>query len=68
MLVADRSAGSLTDREPYFLRRWVEEEWGRVGLAHLDGALGGAARYLSDAGGFDRAQQCFGADLVASLR
>lgn len=68
VLVDDRSAGSLTDREPYFLRRWVEEEWGRVGLAHLDGPLGGAAGYLADTGGFDRAQQCFGADLVASLR
>lgn len=67
LLDADR-AGSLTDREPYFMRRWVEEEWGRVGLAHLDGPLGGAQAYLERTGGFDRAQQRFGADLVSSLR
>ena len=68
VLGADRAGGSLTDREPYFLRRWVEEEWGRVGLTHLDGPLGGAPAYLDRTGGFDHAQQGFGSELIASLR
>lgn len=68
VLGTDRAGGSLTDREPYFLRRWVEEEWGRVGLTHLDGPLGGAPAYLDRTGGFDHAQQGFGSELIASLR
>lgn len=61
------AAGSLTDREPYFFSRWVEEEWGRVGLDHLDRRLGGAASYLADRGGFDPAQLAFGPDVIAAL-
>lgn len=64
---SDRGSGSLRDREPYFFTRWVEEEWGRVGLSHLDGSLGGAADYLERVGGFDPAQSEFGPDLVAAL-
>lgn len=59
--------GSLTDREPYFFRRWVEEEWGRVGLTHLDRTLHGAEAYLAEVGGFDAAQRSFGPAVVASF-
>ncbi len=60
--------GSLTEREPYFFGRWVEEEWGRVGLDHLTRELGGADAYLASVGGFDPAQLAFGPALVDSLR
>ena len=46
--VADRAA-----RDRYFLERWVKEEWGRAGLAHLHAALGGAGAALERAGDLD---------------
>lgn len=47
---------ALARREPYFLARWVDDEWGRVGTRFLDGDLGGAATFLEAHGGYDRAQ------------
>ncbi|HTO01119.1 MAG TPA: hypothetical protein VL068_10630 [Microthrixaceae bacterium] len=69
MLDAIRKPGSLTlsEREPYFFERWVDDEWGRVGLRHLVESLGGAESFLVLAGGYDRAQGQFGAEMVASL-
>ena len=58
---------TLSDREPYFFSRWVEEEWGRVGLEHLSRHLGGAEAYVQRCGGFDPAQLAFGPDVVAAL-
>ena len=58
---------TLSDREPYFFSRWVEEEWGRVGLDHLSRRLGGARAYLARCDGFDPAQVSFGPDVVAAL-
>jgi LAO/AO transport system kinase len=52
--VADRAA-----RDAYFFERWVKDEWGRAGLAHLRGALGGAATVLAAAGDLDRASADF---------
>jgi LAO/AO transport system kinase len=52
--------GPLARKEPYFFEQWVRDQWGRVGLGVLDGSLGGAARLLATAGGFDRAQLEFG--------
>lgn len=60
-------AGGLVEREPYFLRRWVDDEWGRAGLRVLDG-LGGAERYLASVGGYEAAQGDFGAQFVERLR
>ncbi len=72
LLTAIRShggdSGTLSDREPYFFSRWVEEEWGRVGLEHLSRHLGGAEAYLGRCGGFDPAQLAFGPEVVASFR
>ena len=62
------SAGTLSDREPYFFSRWVEEEWGRVGLEHLTRHLGGAEQFLTRCGGFDPAQLAFGPEVIASLK
>ena len=54
-------------REPYFLERWVRDEWGRVGSAHLDNDLDGARAWLAVSGGFEQAQQGFTVSLLASL-
>jgi LAO/AO transport system kinase len=51
--------GALAAKELYFFRRWVKEEWGRMGRRLLDGSLGGAEAFLSTAGGLDAAEQRF---------
>jgi LAO/AO transport system kinase len=64
----DRATGrSLTQREPYFFARWVDDEWGRVGTRVLTAELGGAEAYLTACGGYDRAQLDFGDRVRASL-
>ncbi|MTV24013.1 protein kinase [Nitriliruptoraceae bacterium ZYF776] len=63
---AGGAGGALDDRAPHFLARWVEEEWGRVGRRFLDDQLGGATRYLADAGGYDQAQLGFSDRLRAA--
>ena len=52
--VADRAG-----RDRYFLERWVKDEWGRAGLAHLRAALGGAGAALDRAGDLDAAAREF---------
>ncbi|HEU5149991.1 MAG TPA: methylmalonyl Co-A mutase-associated GTPase MeaB [Iamia sp.] len=47
------------EREPHFLERWVEDEWGRQGRRHLVDALGGAGAHIAASGGFDAAQVAF---------
>lgn len=66
-VVAGATPRSHAEREPHFFERWVDDEWGRQGRRHLVDALGGAARYLADQGGFDPAQQAFGPSLRAAL-
>lgn len=61
-IAAQIAAGPIIDaatREWYFLERWVKDEWGRNGLAHLRRHLGGAATAIERAGGFDHAQRTF---------
>ncbi len=53
-------ASGLVDREAYFLRRWVDDEWGRVGIRFLEAELGGAQQYLATSGGYEAAQRSFG--------
>lgn len=57
----------LRGREIHHLERWVEDEWGRVGLRELR-ALGGASRLLDTAGEFDRAQRLFDDAIREALR
>ncbi len=59
--------GALAAREPYFLARWVDDEWGRVGTGYLDDELGGAPAFLAASGGYDRAQLEFDRLLRAHL-
>jgi Methylmalonyl Co-A mutase-associated GTPase MeaB len=62
----DRGHPGIAGREPYFLGRWVRDEWGRVGARTLD-RLGGAASWLAECGGFEPAQRAFDERLRASL-
>ena len=66
--ITTRGAQGLAAREPYFLERWVEDEWGRHGARFLAETLGGATRYLAECGGYDAAQAGFGPALTAALR
>ncbi|HYI62386.1 MAG TPA: methylmalonyl Co-A mutase-associated GTPase MeaB [Acidimicrobiales bacterium] len=65
--VATGTPRSHAEREPHFLERWVDDEWGRQGRRHLAEALGGAGAVLASAGGFDQAQQAFDSSLRAAL-
>jgi len=58
----------IAGREPYFFWRWVKDEWGRVGTAHLDQTLGGPQAWMEECGTFERAQGAFGERLLGSLR
>jgi LAO/AO transport system kinase len=57
----------LGGKEAHFFRRWVKAEWGRAGLHLLDGALGGAAKFLAESGGFDGAEARFEPAVRATL-
>lgn len=69
MLTAVRTGTprSHGEREPHFLERWVDDEWGRQGRRHLADALGGAPALLARAGSFDQAELDFDASLRAAL-
>jgi LAO/AO transport system kinase len=54
---------TLGGRESYFLERWADDEWGRVGARFLGEHLGGAESYLAASGGYDKAQLRFGAQI-----
>lgn len=51
----------------YFFEAWVREEWGRTGVRHLRGPLGGASGFLQGYAGFGAAQLAFTADLTAAI-
>ena len=59
-------AAAWRERDAYFLRSWVREEWGRAGMRHLE-ELGGASAVLAGAHAFGAAQLAFDADLRARL-
>jgi len=56
--------GTLAAKEPYFFERWARDEWGRVGVRHLDRELGGSAELLKRMRTFEAAQ----VELASSLR
>ncbi len=67
-VVATVTPRSHAEREPHFLERWVEDEWGRQGRRHLVDALGGPSALLTASGGFDPAQLAFDASFRTALR
>jgi LAO/AO transport system kinase len=69
MLARVRAPGAvgLVEREPYFLQRWVTDEWGRVGRRFLDERLGGARSFLEECQGYEAAQAAFTPAITAHL-
>ena len=65
--VAGGTPRTHAEREPHFLERWVEDEWGRQGRRHLVDSCGGAAALLAEAGGFDQAQLALDASIREAL-
>lgn len=63
-VIRDHSGKDLTDREPRFFTKWVQEEWGKTGLRFVE-AQGGSEKYLESAGGFEEAQAGFASALLA---
>jgi LAO/AO transport system kinase len=64
------AAGTVSDRaarDRYFFERWVKDEWGRAGLVHLHGAIGGAAALLGDDGDLDRASAAFNTSFQSAI-
>lgn len=64
-LIATHSALDLTNREPRFFAKWVQEEWGKTGLRFVD-SQGGVEKYLDANGGFESAQAGFGAAVLGA--
>lgn len=61
-MAAARSSAGQSDRSggaggaaAYFLRRWVNEEWGRHGERFVQRALGGFDAHVQECGGYDAA-------------
>jgi LAO/AO transport system kinase len=50
---------SMADREAHAFARWVRAEWGRRGLAFVEGHAGGAAATVAAAGGLEAAEGVF---------
>lgn len=67
-ILRDHAQRCTSDRSALFFERWVRDEWGRFGVGFLDRDLGGAARHVAEAGGFDRAQLDFDTRLLRALR
>jgi LAO/AO transport system kinase len=59
---------TATQREEYFLQRWIAEEWGNVGRRFAAAQPAGTAGLLAATGGFDKAQEWFSSHLVAALQ
>lgn len=61
------AVNGVTARAPYFLARWVRDEWGRVGSAHLRDVLGGPQRLIAEHAAFGAAQLAFDHDVRRRL-
>lgn len=70
-LLARVDAAIPTDidhRDAHFLERWVRDEWGRHGVAHLRDRLNGPTGLLANSTDFDGAQTRFTESFAAALR
>ena len=59
---------SLETKAAHFFASWVQDEWGRAGVRHLDTTLGGAQPFLTKQRGFGSAQAEFERSVRAQLR
>jgi len=53
------SADQIAARDGHFFKRWVKDEWGRVGTGYLLTEAGGGRAFVEESGGFDAAQKAF---------
>ena len=63
----DAGRTDLGNKEVYFFRRWVKQEWGRAGERLLESELGGAEAFLAAAGGFDDGEAAFAGAMKRAL-
>jgi LAO/AO transport system kinase len=62
------SETEVAARDGHFFTRWVQDQWGRVGVAHLIAEAGGGRAYIEANGGFDAAQTAFSAHFVERMK
>lgn len=62
------NATPVAERAPHFFAAWVQDEWGRVGAAHLAEQLGGARAFLAAQNGFASARRAFDDSMRLALR
>lgn len=56
---APLDSDNFVDKETFFFKKWVEEEYGQHGTRFLAAELHGAATFIARHGGFDAAQMQF---------
>lgn len=61
------TVSGVATRAPYFLARWVRDEWGRVGMTHLRDVVGGPDRLIAEHAAFGAAQLAFDGDVRRQL-
>ena len=66
--VRQSGSSSLETKAAHFFASWVQDEWGRAGVRHLDTTLGGAQAFLTGQRGFGSAQAEFERSVRAQLR
>lgn len=62
------SEAEVAARDGHFFTRWVQDQWGRVGVSHLLAEAGGGRAYVEVTGGFDAAQSAFSAHFVEQMK
>ena len=62
------SGEEVAVRDGHFFTRWVQDQWGRVGVAHLIAEANGGRAYVEANGGFDAAQSTFSKHFVEQMK
>lgn len=62
------SQEEVAARDGHFFTRWVQDQWGRVGVAHLIAEAVGGRAYVEANGGFDAAQSAFSTYFVDRMK
>ncbi|MGN6723925.1 MAG: methylmalonyl Co-A mutase-associated GTPase MeaB [Marmoricola sp.] len=62
------SDADIAARDGHFFTRWVQDQWGRVGVGYLLAEGGGGRSYVEANGGFDAAQRAFSAHFVEQMK
>lgn len=62
------SAAEVAVRDGHFFTRWVQDQWGRVGVGYLITEAGGGRAFVEANGGFDVAQTAFSERFVSQMK